>query len=320
MTELRVSCLCNPDAARNRRLLPGLRSRLQRLSRHAYLETAKSADFASALKAQLVEETDLLVLSGGDGTMQQGVTALLASGAERFPMLALLPAGSTNVAATDLGGLSGLEEAISALESGLRDPRTTPRSPLIITPENAEQALAGFFFGVGAAPLAVARYRLFRRPVRGLPLLDEGASVLAIGATAIEIAVRGNDWKHSLDGEVRIAGRTTGVTASSLLIVTCLDGLFKGITPWWQVDDAPLRYLQLGLGAPSLIRNLPGILSGKPSSQVRASSLYASGGVERMEIPPVAAFTVDGELFKMRGERSALKVETGPKLEILRYA
>lgn len=319
MTQLRICCVCNPDAARNRRLLQRLRPRLQGISSHYYFETTKSADFAGMLNARLVEETDLLILSGGDGTMQQGVTALLASGAKRFPMLALLPAGSTNVAATDLGGLSGLEQAVWALESGLQNPHTTSVSPLVITPDGRKDSCAGFFFGVGAAPIAVARYRKLRRPVRGLPVLDAGASVFAIGGTMLEVGLRGGHWKHNLQGEVRISGRATGATASSLLIVTSLNGLFKGITPWWGAHDSPLKYLQLGPGAPSLIRNLPGILRGQPSTQVRASSLYASGGAERVEIPSVGTFTIDGELFKVRGGRSALTVEAGARLEILRY-
>ena len=319
MKLLRAGCICNPDAAGNRRLLPRLRPRLERLASSFYAETKSSKDFAQLLHANRVEELDLLVLSGGDGSMQQGLTALLSSGARRFPALALLPAGSTNVAATDLGGEADLEAAVSALEVGLPSPRTVSRSPLIVTPDGADDTLVGLFLGVGAAPLAVSRYREIRKPVRGLPFLDAGASVLAIGGTALEIGLRGNDWRHGLVGEVCVDGRSTGIEESSLMIISCLDGLFKGVSPWWQQGDKTLRYLQLGLDAPDLVRNLPGILRGRPSVQVKESPLYASGGADLIELPPVAHFTIDGELFRTAEGHAALRVEAGPKLRFVRY-
>ena len=93
MKLLRAGCICNPDAAGNRRLLPRLRPRLKRLASSFYAETKSSKDFAQLLQANRVEELDLLVLSGGDGSMQQGLTALLSSGARRFPALALASGG-----------------------------------------------------------------------------------------------------------------------------------------------------------------------------------------------------------------------------------
>ena len=69
--------------------------------------------------------------------MQQGMSALLASRAERFPMLALLPAGSTNVASTDIGGRLGLAEAVAALLSSLPEPVTRTKQPLVIRGRDA---------------------------------------------------------------------------------------------------------------------------------------------------------------------------------------
>ena len=79
MRPARIGCLCNPDSARNRRLLASVRPALSEISKAIYVETQGSQDFVDILQAELVESLDLLILSGGDGTMQQGMSALLAS-------------------------------------------------------------------------------------------------------------------------------------------------------------------------------------------------------------------------------------------------
>ncbi len=320
MGSLRIGCICNPDAARNRRLLPSLGPALSSISKAIYVETKGSKDFSDILQAELVESLDLLILSGGDGTMQQGMSALIASRAERLPMLALLPAGSTNVASTDIGGRLGLAEAVAALTKSLPAPTTRTKQPLVIKPDEAQAPLAGFFLAIGAGPAAVGRYRKIRRPVRGMPFLDAGASVLAIGGTVMEIGLKGPDWEQVVSGELLVDGESTRIPESSLVLVTCLDGLFMGVSPWWGHGESPLKFLQLGLGAPSLMRSLPGILRGRPRDEVKASPLYAAGGAGTIKSPPVSKFTIDGELFRCQGEDVALNVRAGPEIEFVRLA
>ncbi|MCY4039671.1 MAG: diacylglycerol kinase family protein [Gammaproteobacteria bacterium] len=319
MSSLRIGCICNPDAARNRQLLAAIRPILRGISNAVYAETTSTKDYASLMQPDLIESLDLLILSGGDGTLQQGMSALLASHATRFPKLALLPAGSTNVAATDIGGQADLLEAVSALRERLPHLVTVPKQPLLIRASESDPPLAGFFLGVGAAPAAVARYRRIRKPVRGVPFLDAGASVVAIGGTILEIGVKGEACPHVVSGEMCVDGERTGVGTASLVLVTCLDGLFKSVTPWWGQGDAAIKYLQIGLGAPSLLKNIAGILRGKPDASVTSSPMYASGGAKRIVLSDVANFTIDGELFRMRDGRAKLTIDAGPEIDFVRF-
>jgi len=320
VSSLRVGCICNPDAARNRQALSKVRPVLSEMSNAIYAETTSTKDYASILCADLIESLDLLILSGGDGTLQQGMSALLASKAACLPKLALLPAGSTNVAATDLGGGQGLVETVSGLAKQLPNVVTVPKRPLLIRASESDPPLVGFFLGIGAAPAAVARYRRIRRPVRGLPLLDAAASVVAIGGTILEIGLKGEAFPHVVSGEMRVDGEPTRIETASLVLVTCLDGLFKGVTPWWGQGDAAIKYLQIGLGAPSLLKHMSGILRGKPDASVMKSPLYASGGAERIILSRVANFTIDGELFRMSAGQARLTIDAGPKIDFVRLA
>ncbi len=320
MSSLRIGCVCNRDAARNRHELAAIRPMLRELSNAVYAETTSTKDYASLMQADLIESLDLLILSGGDGTLQQGMSALIGSGATRLPKLAMLPAGSTNVAATDIGGQANLVEAVSALSRQLPDLVTIAKWPLLIRASESGSPLAGFFLGVGAAPAAVARYRRIRKPVRGLPFLDAGASVVAIGGTILEIGLKGEACPHVVSGEMRVDGEPTRIETASLVLVTCLDGLFKGVTPWWGQGDAAIKYLQIGLGAPSLLKNMPGILRGEPNASVVKSPLYASGGARRIVLSEVADFTIDGELFRMSAGPAKLAIDAGLKIDFVRLA
>ena len=153
-----------------------------------------------------------------------------------------------------------------------------------------------------------------------MPFLDAGASVLAIGGTVMEIGLKGHEWEQVVRGEMLVDGDSTRIAESSLVLVSCLDGLFMGVSPWWEQGEAPVRYLQLGLGAPSLMRNLPSILRGEPREDVKASPLYAAGGASKIKTPLVSNFTIDGELFRSQGEDVALDVRAGPEIEFVRFA
>ena len=69
-------------------------------------------------------DVDLLVVNGGDGTLQYALTEILGNGAfgDRIPMIAPLRAGRTNMSAMDLGArkdpLRGIGELIACAEDG----------------------------------------------------------------------------------------------------------------------------------------------------------------------------------------------------------
>ncbi|GLW16046.1 diacylglycerol/lipid kinase family protein [Streptomyces kronopolitis] len=76
-----------------------------------------------AREATEAGQTDLVVALGGDGTVNEVVNGLLASGPDpdSHPRLAVVPGGSTNVFARALGLPNDVVEATGALLDALRD-------------------------------------------------------------------------------------------------------------------------------------------------------------------------------------------------------
>ena len=99
--------------------LPELRRELERqgVEDPLWVEVPKSRFAPKQVKRALEEGCDLLFVWGGDGTVQRSIDAMAGSDAA----LAILPAGTANLLATNLGIPQDIEQAVSI---GLRgEPR-----------------------------------------------------------------------------------------------------------------------------------------------------------------------------------------------------
>ena len=98
--------------------LPQLRSELERqgISDPLWIEVPKSRYAPKQVKRALAEGTELIFVWGGDGTVQRCIDAAAGSDAA----LAILPAGTANLLATNLGIPQDIEQAVGI---GLRGER-----------------------------------------------------------------------------------------------------------------------------------------------------------------------------------------------------
>jgi diacylglycerol kinase (ATP) len=90
--------------------LPKLRSELERqgVADPLWIEVPKSRFAPKQVKRALAEGAELIFVWGGDGTIQQCIDAMAGSDAA----LAILPAGTANLLATNLGIPQDIEEAV----------------------------------------------------------------------------------------------------------------------------------------------------------------------------------------------------------------
>jgi diacylglycerol kinase family enzyme len=150
---MRVDIIVNTTAHRFA-TQPGLFERLVRACAGAATvhETRSIAALDAASATLASRGTDLVMLSGGDGTFMASVTALArAFGEDRLPRLALVPGGTVATVARNWG-MAG--EPLDVLERLLRAPerlRFEPRPTLRVegTTDGATDARIGFIFGTG---------------------------------------------------------------------------------------------------------------------------------------------------------------------------
>jgi len=117
----KIRIIINPAAGKDEAILPVINSSMK----EAGIEwdasiTHEAGDATRLAKAAAKEEIDALAVYGGDGTLMEAITGLIGSD---IP-LAILPGGSANVMATELGIPADLKEACMLLGHGPLETKT----------------------------------------------------------------------------------------------------------------------------------------------------------------------------------------------------
>ena len=101
----RVALLSNPRSTGNRSLLPQVRSFCAEHRDIFHYEVEHVDQIGQALKTIARVKPKVLVINGGDGTVQAAITEMMNGGhfGDNPPPVAVLPNGKTNLIAFDLG-------------------------------------------------------------------------------------------------------------------------------------------------------------------------------------------------------------------------
>jgi len=207
-----------------------------------WFEVPKSRKAPARVRQALREGADLVFVWGGDGTVQRCVDVLAGSGAT----LAILPAGTANLLATNLGVPKDVTEAVRI---GLHG----QRRPLDVGSVNGERFAVMAGAGFDAMMIKDADRGLKDRVGR-LAYVWTGAKNLNTGRTKARITVDGETW---------FTGRTACVLVGNVGKILGGVEAFQGARP----DDG---MLELGV-----------VTAGTPLQWTRALTRTAVGKAER---------------------------------------
>jgi len=297
---LRIGVLNNLRAGRSGRRVSRLLEVLRRHPEVAHIETDSSRGLSEALADLTHEPIDLLILNGGDGTLQHTLTELLSNEAtERLPWIAPLRGGSTNMTALDLGmrrdPVAALEFLIRAAEKGRVDELRVNRPVLHVASSRRGPAQYGMFFGAGTILRAIdLTHRVFPTGrSRGV----FGASIVT-GALIAKILARSTQGILTPDKiQIVIDERPVPQGEFHLAIACSLQRLFMRMNPFWGHGPGGVRFTSIASSEQRLGRNIPGILCGRPGGHVTPENGFTSENADRVEIRMDCGFTVDGEIF-----------------------
>ena len=187
-----IALLSNPRSTGNQALLPRVRAFCDLHKDIFHYEVEDVAQIACALKTIARVRPKVLVINGGDGTVQAALTELYHGGhfGENPPPLAVLPNGKTNLIAHDLGAVG---DPIDALERVLALVRTD-MVPHIVSRElisltggrregNARPVLGMFLGGAALADsILYCRHKIY--PL-GLPNWAAHGLTLLLGLVSV---------------------------------------------------------------------------------------------------------------------------------------
>jgi YegS/Rv2252/BmrU family lipid kinase len=107
-----IHIIINPAAGKKEAILPVIDAAMKEAGiKWEALVTHEAGDAIRFAKAAVKEKVDALAVYGGDGTLTEAISGLIGSD---IPM-AILPGGSANVMATELGIPGGLKEACALI-------------------------------------------------------------------------------------------------------------------------------------------------------------------------------------------------------------
>ncbi|WP_449104069.1 diacylglycerol/lipid kinase family protein [Pseudomonas veronii] len=299
----RIGILLNPVSGYVRRHLPSLRRRVARIADATVIEASSAEQISDAAASLALGPADLLVVVGGDGTLQAVLTAMLRQAPLAAPYVLALPAGTTNMSAADLGIRANPIAALQGLEDWLTGKTSAPavrtRAVLRVSDASLAPAQFGMFFGAGAI---ISGVRYFHSSVRPKGMRGALGPSLAFVRMLLSLL---RSREHSLlpATSARLHLAPEPLLAPWLLILaTTLDTLLLGSTPYWGREKAPMHFTAIAHRAPRLLRSLLFLLRGKSTVTMSNNPAYVSHNLSHTVIDDLTEYLLDGEIFSSRGQ------------------
>ena len=273
----------------------------------------KFADLEPALHRLAERGVTDLFISSGDGTIQAIQTAIAEGNMfSTMPRLALLPHGTTNMTAADLGFRQKSVDAQANYMRELSTGRTSQRPTLRAVNPADGRPRHGMFLGTGA----VSEATLFCQRAFNARGVKGNTAVLATLAPAIARTIftkpdpkDPNRFDRPFDISVSANGRSLSQGPQLLMLATTLDKLILGAKPFWGGKVGAIRTTIFPYPVPSILRWLLPILYG--SEDRRAPPGAISHSAESFTVSSPVSYVIDGEFFE--GPRDEpLRLETGP--------
>lgn len=317
----RIGLISNLKSHRNTSDIETIRAVVAHHPRIQHVEIDRVEDLASVLASFAASGVELLVVNGGDGTVQATLTALRNGAAFAVPpRLAILPGGRTNLIAQDVGLPGSRGHALARLAEarpGGQGVAEIRRPILSVTYAPDKPALHGMFFGTAAFHRAVlfSRRQAERFGIARAAML--GAALGVILSRALlrprggDPLIRGERLSLGTDGQAPAAPRDY-----LLLLATTLDRLILGLQPFWGTGEGGLRYTLVEFPPRHLARALLPVLRGRPKPWMAADG-YASGRARELTLRMSCPLVLDGQIYRPAPD-FPVTLRAGPAVSFLR--
>lgn len=317
---LKVGLVSNPFSQQNKRGMPRLQAAADALPELLHHRLEDVADIPQVLRDFARCEVGIVVVAGGDGTVQAVMTSLLEERpyGDQPPLLALLPRGMTNMTAADVGlrgRPSRILRRLNALaHSGETSSHLRQRPILRLEGMADAPSQRGMFFGAAGIHQAI---EICRHRVHALGIEADWAAGLTIAGLLLGWAL--GTSRDAVPGET-ITTAFDGAPPSErhelLILITALDRLVVGSRPFWNQDGSPLRYTAIAHPPRRLLWNAPRVLYG--GRKRRMPEGYRSRGAHSIELRLREPFTLDGQFYRPDPARP-LRITADDTLSFLRF-
>ena len=313
-----VALLSNPHSTGNRALLPRVREYCAAHPDIFHYEVEDVDQIGEAIRTMAMVGPRVVVINGGDGTVQAALTELYSGGhfGGSPPPVAVLPNGKTNLIALDLGAdgdpIKALQRVIDLVETGRLEDHVIQRQLISLDSGGETRPVLGMFLG-GAYLADVMLYCRNRIYPLGLPNGVSHFLAAILGLFAMMFGLGGG----------RLPPKPEAMTVSlirqgefkgkfSLLIVTTLEKLLLSIrTNDAAGESGQMKLLAVERGMGALVRMLGATWRGTLGQNQLDGVHFQQGDEIRIE-GERSNVILDGEIFQARHGMPIILTSTQP--------
>ncbi len=317
---MRIGLLNNLRAGRSQVQVSRVLALLRNHPDVLHVETDSAKILPEALAEFTRQEVDLLVVNGGDGTLQYALTELLTNPElSSVRTIAPLRGGRTNMTALDLGSqrdpVKALESLLLSVREGTLHRHFVTTPVLRVRSSRGSDVRYGMFFGAGTLRRAIEfTHRVF----------PEGRNHGVWGVGLVTATLIAKLFSRPTEGmltpdkiAVRIDGEPLPGAEYYLAFASSLSRLFLRMNPFWGKQAGDVRFTAIEGNALRLPRCTPGVLRGRPSPFATPEHGYHSANADCVELRLDCGYTVDGEIFET-GTDEIVTVESDRRIQLVR--
>lgn len=312
-----IGLISNPNSGHNRDQFARVEALIARQPAIQHVVTRCPADIAPALEALSRRQVEVLAINGGDGTSAAILGRMLEQRLfAKPPLIALLPGGTANMNAGDVGIRGRLIPAVRRFCSWCEDPQNTQdrvvERPLLRVHAGGVSHY-GMFLGAGAV-MQGTEYT--HRKIHARGLRDEFSLALGTARTIWGVLRDDPRFNQAVSISLRLDDAVESATHDTLILaVSTLHRLFFGMRPFWGTGPGRLRMTLLEQHCTRFLRTFISIARGRPNRNAVPDSGYISHNADRIHLSMEGGLNLDGEIIQAGG---AVGIDTTESLRFLR--
>lgn len=308
----KIGCLLNPMGGQVRKRKAGIRQALYGIPGLMICEASDAVSFKTAIERLIREDVDLLVIVAGDGTTHAilgHLFVLLVP--QAWPLIMIVPGGTTNMTPLDLGMKGKPEQIIRRLQDYLRNPAAPKlvQRPVLRIEQAGMPVIYGMFFAVGLVARGV---KFSRSPVKQIGITGSIFTALIMLRSLLGMIsgmILGRQQSEWAPVKMTLTDASGRVYQGTYLFaqVSALDCLLLNIRPHWGKEPAPLHVTLVDQQCKRLWRSLWPMISGN-GRLLQEKDGYFSHNTAGLSLEMDDEYIVDGELYRCIGEQGLLRI------------
>ncbi|MDH4040235.1 MAG: diacylglycerol kinase family protein [Gammaproteobacteria bacterium] len=300
-----IGLISNPGSGHNRDQFERIHARVARCPGIHHRVTHAMADVGPALAELAACGVGVLAINGGDGTASYILGQLLESELfDTLPLIVLLPGGTANMNAGDIGARGSLWRATERFCQWCEGERGTAgllaqRALMRVMVAGEEAPRYGMFLGGGAI---IQGTEYAHREVHARGLRDDFS--LALTTLRTVWGVLRNDPAFNRHVTVQLAlGDGAATTHDTLILaISTLQRLAFGMRPFWGTGPGAIRITVFEQGCSRFARTFFSIVRGRPGRNAVPESGYISHNADTVRLQLDGKLNLDGEILVARGQ------------------